>query len=226
MKIEDFGRKSFDRLKIKYEKQLELCPSWCTVDNFLGVLNVTIEAPKCFDGEIYPDELGIDCFPDDPRLNLAKLICDACFGSWGNRIIDTWKSQIEHIEDVPDEEPILNAARLVAEANTQNEQGEKSLNLTHRSLNSPAARTPSRRNSENIMPVAQQSTIAYVKPQFQINPDSIITIFQRVEKHVVDPALFRFFVKDVDAIDPNATAWCPDWYSSRFMLSLLLVFSF
>lgn len=34
--------------------------NWCTLDTRTGRLSVILEANRCFDGEIYADEAGID----------------------------------------------------------------------------------------------------------------------------------------------------------------------
>ncbi|UZJ57017.1 hypothetical protein CBS101457_006337 [Exobasidium rhododendri] len=63
-------------------------PMWCTIDTKIGALSVHFDFPRCFDAEIYVDELesvmqssegNNFTYKEDQRVNVAKLILRSLF---------------------------------------------------------------------------------------------------------------------------------------------------
>ena len=63
----------------------QVSPNWCSVDIKTGQLCVTLEHPRCFDGETYADEIQIMSL-GEIRLTTGKLILHALYGSWVNQV--------------------------------------------------------------------------------------------------------------------------------------------
>ncbi|OAX83983.1 hypothetical protein ACJ72_01646 [Emergomyces africanus] len=81
--IQSFGKRHLDDVTSEVNT-IDTIANWCTLDTRTGRLSVILEANRCFDGEIYADETGIDDlsqFKEDQRINLGKWILRYLFAS-------------------------------------------------------------------------------------------------------------------------------------------------
>ncbi|EEH10098.1 WD domain-containing protein [Histoplasma capsulatum G186AR] len=81
--IRSFGKRHLDDVTSEVNT-IDTIANWCTLDTRTGRLSVILEANRCFDGEIYADEAGLDDlsqFREDQRINLGKWILRYLFAS-------------------------------------------------------------------------------------------------------------------------------------------------
>ncbi|OJD19099.1 hypothetical protein AJ78_00885 [Emergomyces pasteurianus Ep9510] len=81
--IQSFGKRHLDDVTSEVNT-IDTIANWCTLDTRTGRLSVILEANRCFDGEIYADEAGIDDlsqFKEDQRINLGKWVLRYLFAS-------------------------------------------------------------------------------------------------------------------------------------------------
>ncbi|XHG04749.1 hypothetical protein AWENTII_007995 [Aspergillus wentii] len=76
VQIQSFGKRHIDDVASEINTT-ESIAHWCTVDIRTGRLSVILELNRCFDAEVYADELDLpdqSQLRDDQRLNLGKWI--------------------------------------------------------------------------------------------------------------------------------------------------------
>nr|KAJ3419673.1 hypothetical protein HK105_006646 [Polyrhizophydium stewartii] len=74
-RLKSFGASDFDKT-VQAENTGEWVANWCTIDTKSGALTVHLEEGRCYDGEVYHDELGIAPPPqnEDQRINIARWV--------------------------------------------------------------------------------------------------------------------------------------------------------
>ncbi|KAK9722920.1 hypothetical protein K7432_002305 [Basidiobolus ranarum] len=83
-KLKTFGRGDIDELVSEMNTQ-ESVANWCSVDTKIGALTVCLDERRCFDGEVYLDELGLENDEnqsDDQRINLGKWVLRYLFANY------------------------------------------------------------------------------------------------------------------------------------------------
>ncbi|KLJ05848.1 hypothetical protein EMPG_10737 [Blastomyces silverae] len=81
--IQSFGKRHLDDVTSEVDT-IDTIANWCTLDTRTGRLSVILESNRCFDGEIYADEAGLDDlsqFKEDQRINLGKWVLRYLFAS-------------------------------------------------------------------------------------------------------------------------------------------------
>ncbi|KAI9376342.1 Pkinase-domain-containing protein [Aspergillus egyptiacus] len=74
--IKSFGKRHMDDVASEVNTN-ESVANWCTIDIRTGRLSVILEPGRCFDAEIYADEVDLEDYSqirEDQRLNLGKWI--------------------------------------------------------------------------------------------------------------------------------------------------------
>ncbi|OAJ44557.1 hypothetical protein BDV3_002264 [Batrachochytrium dendrobatidis] len=74
-KLKTFGKVDFQST-LQSENTVEWVANWCHIDTKIGVLTVHLEEGKCFDAEIYHEDLALPVRAnnEDQRINLAKWV--------------------------------------------------------------------------------------------------------------------------------------------------------
>lgn len=83
--VQEFGKRHLDDVATELNTT-ESISHWCTIDVRTGRLSVILEPNRCFDAEVYADEIGLSeddmvNFRDDQRINLGKWILRWLFAS-------------------------------------------------------------------------------------------------------------------------------------------------
>uniref|UniRef100_A0A093VT44 UBP9-binding protein n=1 Tax=Talaromyces marneffei PM1 TaxID=1077442 RepID=A0A093VT44_TALMA len=74
--IQSFGKRHIDDVASEINT-VESIAHWCTLDIRTGCLSVILEPNRCFDAEVYADEVELangEEYPSDQRINLGKWV--------------------------------------------------------------------------------------------------------------------------------------------------------
>ncbi|WOL07724.1 hypothetical protein Cni_G16471 [Canna indica] len=113
--IEDFGKVSF---KQKFEELFETVsiPTWFSVDDHLGTLNIQLENPQCFSAEMYAVDLNITGAKDDVKITLGQETIRGLLAHWIAKRRQRTRSQSSSNGDVAVENDVrvrnLSCSRL------------------------------------------------------------------------------------------------------------------
>ncbi|KAF9981383.1 hypothetical protein BGZ65_004005 [Modicella reniformis] len=86
---------------------IESVPTWCTIDTRIGALTVYLDEGRCFDAEVYLDEIEETPDPeraDDQRISIGKWVLKNLFDPYVPVHIDAYEKEsyrIQHQDDPP-----------------------------------------------------------------------------------------------------------------------------
>ncbi|KAF9541159.1 hypothetical protein EC957_003351 [Mortierella hygrophila] len=105
VQLETFtGRKMED--VVNELNTIESVPSWCTIDTRIGALTVHLDEGRCFDAEVYVDEIEETPDPerpDDQRIVIGKWVLNNLFEQYVPVHIDAYEKEIyrqQHQEEL------------------------------------------------------------------------------------------------------------------------------
>ncbi|ORX90173.1 hypothetical protein K493DRAFT_410036 [Basidiobolus meristosporus CBS 931.73] len=83
-KLKTLGKANLDELVSEMNTQ-ESVATWCSIDTRIGALTVCLDERRCFDGEVYLDELDLpeeENPSEDQRVNLGKWVLRNLFANY------------------------------------------------------------------------------------------------------------------------------------------------
>ncbi|KAI1318451.1 hypothetical protein EDD11_006535 [Mortierella claussenii] len=86
---------------------VESVPTWCTIDTRIGALTVHLDEARCFDAEVYVDEIEETPDPDRPedqRIIIGKWVLKNLFDNYVPVHIDAYEKEayrIQHQDGLP-----------------------------------------------------------------------------------------------------------------------------
>ncbi|KAG0087351.1 hypothetical protein BGZ92_007409, partial [Podila epicladia] len=101
---------------------VESVPTWCTIDTRIGALTVHLDEGRCFDAEVYCDEVEEIPHPERPedqRVIIGKWVLKNLFDSYIPVHIDAYEKEL-YRQQHPDEQPALPVPTTVV-TNERNE---------------------------------------------------------------------------------------------------------
>ncbi|KAG0362124.1 hypothetical protein BG005_006619 [Podila minutissima] len=101
---------------------VESVPTWCTIDTRIGALTVHLDEGRCFDAEVYCDEVEETPHPERPedqRVIIGKWVLKNLFDSYVPVHIDAYEKEL-YRQQHPDEQPALPVPTTVV-TNERNE---------------------------------------------------------------------------------------------------------
>ncbi|KAF9909186.1 hypothetical protein EC991_008946 [Linnemannia zychae] len=91
---------------------IESVPSWCTIDTRIGALTVHLDEGRCFDAEVYVDEIEEIPDPDRPedqRIVIGKWVLNNLFEQYVPVHIDAYEKEAyrqQHQEELAAQPPV------------------------------------------------------------------------------------------------------------------------
>ncbi|KAF9298122.1 hypothetical protein BGZ88_007925 [Linnemannia elongata] len=85
---------------------IESVPSWCTIDTRIGALTVHLDEGRCFDAEVYVDEIEETPDPERPedqRIVIGKWVLNNLFEQYVPVHIDAYEKEVyrqQHLEEL------------------------------------------------------------------------------------------------------------------------------
>ncbi|KAI8899437.1 WD40-repeat-containing domain protein [Globomyces pollinis-pini] len=92
-KLRDCGQEDFDTV-CQRENTIEWVANWCTIDTKNGDLTIHMEEGKCYDSEIYYQDLNLpeECKLEDQRVNIGKWVLTYILNRYLRKVYPTDKS--------------------------------------------------------------------------------------------------------------------------------------
>ncbi|KAF9435757.1 hypothetical protein BGZ76_005593 [Entomortierella beljakovae] len=90
---------------------VESVPTWCTIDTRIGALTVHLDEARCFDAEVYVDEIeeALDPErPEDQRIIIGKWVLKNLFDKYVPVHIEAYEKEVyrlAHLDDPPSAVP-------------------------------------------------------------------------------------------------------------------------
>ncbi|KAG0297416.1 hypothetical protein BGZ96_006596 [Linnemannia gamsii] len=91
---------------------IESVPSWCTIDTRIGALTVHLDEGRCFDAEVYVDEIEENLDPERPedqRIVIGKWVLNNLFEQYVPVHIDAYEKEAyrqQHQEELAAQLPV------------------------------------------------------------------------------------------------------------------------
>ncbi|KAI9293814.1 WD40 repeat-like protein [Neoconidiobolus thromboides FSU 785] len=144
--VRSYGQANIDEVYQEINSLISV-PSWCTVDTKLGSLMVRLDENKCFDAEIYGDDIEdmkIEStnkesnIISDTQINIGKWVIKSLFKAFTKKYLEE-KAQLDLLEEKAKKGEELNKANNTV---TDDENKEETSNKILVSLNSPTCPQP------------------------------------------------------------------------------------
>ncbi|KAF9930100.1 hypothetical protein FBU30_000850 [Linnemannia zychae] len=111
VQLETFTGKKLEEV-VNELNTIESVPSWCTIDTRIGALTVHLDEGRCFDAEVYVDEIEETPDPDRPedqRIVIGKWVLNNLFERYVPVHIDAYEKEIyrqQHQEELAAQLPV------------------------------------------------------------------------------------------------------------------------
>ncbi|KAG0055558.1 hypothetical protein BGZ83_008169 [Gryganskiella cystojenkinii] len=161
---------------------IESVPTWCTIDTRIGALTVHLDEGRCFDAEVYADEVEEvpdPERPDDMRISIGKWVLKNLFERYIPVHIDAYEKEQNrqlHQDDPPTGQlsvpttVITNERNEVVDRNdTQNTESSESTATDRPTINTSPEGLKNPSGTDNPTPSSESSkgTSASLTPQDQ-----------------------------------------------------------
>ncbi|KAF9425093.1 hypothetical protein BGZ94_007855 [Podila epigama] len=106
VQLETFTGRKLEEV-VKELNTVESVPTWCTIDTRIGALTVHLDEARCFDAEVYCDEIEEIPHPERPedqRIIVGKWVLRNLFDSYIPVHIDAYEREVyrqQHPEEFP-----------------------------------------------------------------------------------------------------------------------------
>ncbi|KAF8982692.1 hypothetical protein BGZ46_000810 [Entomortierella lignicola] len=107
---------------------IESVPPWCTIDTRIGALTVHLDEGRCFDAEVYVDEIEAKPDPERPedtRIVIGKWVLKNLFEKYIPVHIEAYEKAAYHIAH-QDEQPIVIPSTVVTNEKNEVVDGQSS----------------------------------------------------------------------------------------------------
>ncbi|KAF9353785.1 hypothetical protein BGX34_011387 [Mortierella sp. NVP85] len=150
VQLETFpGRKMND--VVNELNTIESVPTWCTIDTRIGALTVHLDEARCFDAEVYLDEIEETPDPEraeDQRISIGKWVLRNLFDQYIPVHIDAYEKEDYRIQH-PNDPSVLASIPMTVVTNEKNEvvhgvgDAEENESTTEASSGGPTVTTSS-----------------------------------------------------------------------------------
>ncbi|KAI8598653.1 WD40-repeat-containing domain protein [Dissophora ornata] len=172
VQLETFTGRKLDEV-VNELNTIESVPTWCTIDTRIGALTVHLDEARCFDAEVYVDEIQVAPDPerpDDQRIMIGKWVLKNLFEKYVPVHIDYYEKEAYRLQH-PDDPLVQPNVPTTVVTNEKNEvvdggggtQGgdpatAPTINTSPEGLKAPSTSEPLLPSGENWRPNSTPAT--------------------------------------------------------------------